>query len=467
MHKKLLFFLSFVPTAFFAQAVSLDPALVVGTSFSNAATEIIAMPDGKIFVGGWFTNYNGTAANRIAKLNSDGTLDSSFNPGTAASNGGDVNEILVLPDGKIIVAGNFGYFNGIAKNYIVRLLPSGELDTSFEGAVPNAYLNAVALQADGKLVAGGNTGKRIHRLNIDGSVDASFNIGAGFDAQVHSLAIQSDGKILVGGYFNSFDGNAAKGIIRLNSDGTRDASFDMGSGFFYSSNNIPSITEIKVLDDGKILVSGQFVSYNGVSSKSLIRLQANGSVDTSFNIGTGFAINATAIGTVTAVKIQPDGKYLIGGNFNLINDQNYKNIVRLNTDGSIDSSINFGSGFNSSVRAIDIQADGKTLVLGDFSTYDGNTVRRLARLQTDLLSTDKFSESKKLTVYPNPCKDFVSLDYEGGNILGYSIVDLSGRTIQSGNGHLTTINTSNLASGNYILMLKMDQSTVSQKLIVQ
>jgi len=467
MHKKLLLFLSFVPATFFAQAVSLDPTLVGGTSFNNAATEIIAMPDGKILVGGWFTGYNGTTVNRLAKLNSDGSLDLSFNTGTAVSNGGDVNEILVLPDGKIIVAGSFNYFNGLSKNNIVKLLPTGELDTSFEGALPQSYLNAVALQSDGKLLIGGNTNKRLNRLNVDGTIDASFNVGTGFDAPVHSLAVQNDGKILVGGYFTSFNNTEANYIIRLNSDGTRDTSFSIGTGLFHKATLTPQVKKIIVLGDGKILIAGQFVSYNGTLSKSLIRLEANGNVDTSFNIGAGFATSATAVGIIAAVKVQPDGKYLIGGTFNQCDNQNHKSIVRLNVDGSVDSSINFGSGFNGSVRAIDIQVDGKTLILGDFSSYNVDSVRRLARLQTDLLSTDEFAESKKVIVYPNPCKDFVSLDYEGGNILGYSIVDLSGRTIQSGNEHLTTINTSNLASGNYILMLKTDQSTVSKKLIVQ
>ena len=467
MYKKLLLFLNFIPATFFAQAVSLDPTLVGGTSFNNASTEIIAMPDGKILVGGWFTGYNGTTVNRLAKLNSDGSLDLSFNTGTAVSNGGDVNEILVLPDGKIIVAGTFGYFNGLAKNYIVRLLPTGELDTSFENTIPNIYLNAVALQADGKLVAGGNTGKRIHRLNADGSADASFNVGNGFDNIVHSLAVQSDGKILAGGYFTNFDGTSAQSIIRLNSDGTRDASFNMGTGFFYNSTTTPLISNIIFLYNGKILVAGRFISYNGVLSKSLIRLEANGNVDASFNIGAGFATSATAVGSVAAVKIMADGKYLVGGTFNQCDNQNHKSIVKLNTDGSIDSSMNFGSGFDTTVRAIDIQADGKTLVLGDFIAYNGSNIRRLARLETNLLSSDEFVQLKKIIIYPNPSRESVSLHYEGGNIQGYSIIDFSGKVIQSGNESVTRINISSLASGNYILMLKTNDGNISDKLIVQ
>jgi uncharacterized delta-60 repeat protein len=208
---------------------------------------------------------------------------------------------------------------------------------------------------------------RIIRLNTDGSIDTSFVIGTGFNTIVETIQLQPDGKILVGGQFATYSGVSSNRIIRLNTDGSIDASFVIGSGF----NG--TIQPIQLQTDGKILVGGLFTSYSGVSSGRVIRLNTDGSVDTGFVIGTGFN------NSVYSIQLQPDSKILIGGTFTSYSGVSRNRIIRLNTDGSIDTSFVIGTGF-SGIPYISLQSDGKILVGGTFTSYNGSLYNRIIRL---------------------------------------------------------------------------------------
>jgi uncharacterized delta-60 repeat protein len=173
----------------------------------------------------------------------------------------------------------------------------------------------------------------VFSLNSGGTQNTSFNAGAGFNNQVNCSAIDSDGKILVGGQFTAFTGGSQNYLIRLNADGSKDTSFNIGVGF-----NL-TIYSLAIDSNGKILVGGGFVAYSGFSENRLIRLNTDGSKDTSFNIGTGFN-NA-----VTALAIDSNGKILVGGNFTTFTGVSQNRLVRLNTDGSKDTSFDIGTGF--------------------------------------------------------------------------------------------------------------------------
>src|SRR5690606_21892439 len=105
----------------------------------------------------------------------------------------------------------------------------------------------------------GTARSRIARLNTDGSLDTTFNIGSGFNYRVYSIVTQTDGKIIVGGEFTSFNGTPRNYIARLNTDGSLDTTFNVGTGFNLSVNSISPQT------DGKIIVGGWFSSFNGTS----------------------------------------------------------------------------------------------------------------------------------------------------------------------------------------------------------
>ena len=214
--------------------------------------------------------------------------------------------------------------------------------------------------------------------------DPNFSIGAGFNqfGIVYSTIIQPDGKIICGGEFTSFNGVARNRIVRLNTDGSIDATFNPTSGF----NG--TVYSLSVQLDGKIICGGVFTSINGVTRNRIARLNGDGSLDASFNPGTGFNIGPTSYG-VKSMALQPDGKIICGGDFTTFNSVNRNRIARLNEDGTLDTSFNPGTGFNSGssqyvcVFSIGLQPDGKIICGGDFSSFNGVNRNMGARLNSN------------------------------------------------------------------------------------
>lgn len=183
--------------------------------------------------------------------------------------------------------------------------------------------------------------------------------------------------------FTSYSGQTRKNIARINTDGTLDTSFTVGTGFSGSSNDYAySISAICIQPDGKILVGGWFETYNGQSRNSIVRLNADGTIDTTFGIGTGFKIGAE-LGQIQTISLQPDGKILVGGWFTHYNGQSANSIIRLNTDGTLDTSFDIGTGFSGGAFTIAIQSDGKILAGGEFTTYNGQSQNRIVRLHNN------------------------------------------------------------------------------------
>jgi uncharacterized delta-60 repeat protein len=320
----------------------------IGTGFNAPVRHIVLQNDNKILVGGAFSSYAGTVMNNLVRLERSGLIDSSFNAGSNLND--TVNNIACQSDGKIIIVGDFVVYGNVFVNGICRLHSNGTLDTSFNDTLSrgfNGSVKAVALQSDGKIIVAGyfsvfngNINKPyIIRLNTDGSADNSFNTSVSpiytTDEGFNCLAIQSDGKILAAGYYPIADLNTGTGhIIRLNSDGSYDSSFAIGTGF----NNI--VRCIHLQNDGQILLGGDFTNYNNTNINRLIRLNTNGTIDTTFTVpGTGFN-NA-----VFAIASQLNGKIVVGGSFTTYNGLQARRLFRLNQDGTSDNSLvtNVGS----------------------------------------------------------------------------------------------------------------------------
>jgi len=368
----------------------IDLTFSVGNGFNGNVSTVQLQPDGKILVGGDFTSYSGVTRNRIIRLNTDGSIDTSFVIGSGFNS--VVNTIQLQPDGKILVGGYLTSYSGVSRNYIIRLNTDGSVDTSFVIGVgfDNAP-NTIQLQSDGKILVGGYfnsysgiSRNRIIRLNTNGSIDTSFDVGGGFNNFLQTIQLQPDGKILVGGSFTIYSGVSINCIIRLNSDGSIDTSFIVGSGF----NS--SVSTIQLQPDGKILAGGSSTSYSGVSINYIIGLNTDGSIDNSFVVGTGFD------SSVITTQLQPDGKILVGGNFASYSGVSYNRIIRLNTDGSIDTSFVIGTGFNSSVYSIQLQSDGKILAGGLFTTIDGASQNRLTLLNNSGFTSGNSSRYSRL-----------------------------------------------------------------------
>ena len=335
---------------------------------TNSVVSAVALqPDGKILIGGDFTSIEGVARSGIARLNCNGSLDTTFNPG--AFNG--VSAIAIQPDGNIVIGGSFTTGGGAPRNRLARLKPDGSLDTTFATANPDEAVNAIALQKDGKILVGGyfstiggGTRGRVARLDSNGSLDTTFSDPTA-NNYVMTIAIQPDGKTVVGGSFNTIGGETRNGIARLNSDGTLDTTFTS------SANNF--VYAIALQPDGRIVIGGSFNSVGGVPKQGLARLSSTGGLDGTFNSSADYSVFTMAL--------QPDDKIVIGGSFANVGGQVRHAVARINSNGSLDTTVNVNVQ-NGWVLAVALQPDGRVVMGGSFwieLTAD-DSIYRLARL---------------------------------------------------------------------------------------
>lgn len=353
---------------------SFDPG--TGTGTNGIVYDMVLQTDGRVLIGGQFTQYNGTARPNVARLLADGSLDPSFDPGTGPNN--PVFALAVQPDGKILIGGLFSTYNGVARRRIARLNSDGSVDTGFNvgtGFAGAGAVEAITLQPDGKILVSGNfpsyngiARNHIVRLNTDGSLDTGFNTGTGPDDQVIGIELLADGRMIIFGTFQNINGNQRARIARLLSNGALDTSFDPGSGAF------GTIRAAAIQPDGKIMIGGGFTEYDGTARTRLARLNANGTLDATFNPAVG------PNGDVLDVLLQADGRMLIAGMFGTYRNTLRRNLARLNSDGSLDPSFAPGAGANFWVNCLTRQPDGRILVAGHLTGYAGASRQGVARV---------------------------------------------------------------------------------------
>ncbi|WP_043023720.1 T9SS type A sorting domain-containing protein [Fluviicola taffensis] len=397
----------------------------------SAINDLKIQNDGKIIaVGNFVIDEYGLGHRNISRLNSDGSVDSTFQLDFFTN--GSIRNVLIQPDGRMIIAGNFQLWSGAqVRNHIARILPNGLLDTTFISSGTDYEALTIALQNDGKILLGGVfstvNGSPLYclaRLDSDGSLDSSFPTDLGIAGQVKDIAVQSDGKIMVTGSFTSFNGSNYANMFRLLPDGTVDNSFDLSAlldssvgvsrvavqsddkilmviesevpmpGFpnyiinslvrlnsdgaedntFTESTNLARVYSLSVQTDGKIIVGGSFSYISGVFKNNIARLESNGLLDLDFNRLTGLG------GPGTCSILQPDGKIVVAGNFRVVNTENYRGIVRLESNGEVDTSFqDSGIGYPW-IRIMKSLPDGKILIIGDFHNYQGVICPKIARL---------------------------------------------------------------------------------------
>jgi uncharacterized delta-60 repeat protein len=351
-----------------------DPTYVNAFGANGTIYALGMQTNGNLVAAGDFTQFNKATRSRVARLLPGGDLDSSFDVGTGPSQ--SVRTLVIQDTGKILIGGLFTNVNGLNRNYIARLNADGSLDMQFNpGGGADNPVYAILVQNDGKIVLGGdfasyNGVNRNHivRVNANGVIDTTFNPGAGINGTVNALALQSDGKIVVAGRFTTVNNLQQVSVARLNPDGSVDGSFSVGLG------PDATVRALAIQNDGRILVGGLFTTFNGAPSGRVQRLNADGSVDETFVPGEG-ADNA-----VYAILAQPDGKILLGGDFTSFNGVLRNRIARLRMDGSVDPTINFGSGANGFVSALALQSDRKILLAGGFTQYNDEAHAYLARI---------------------------------------------------------------------------------------
>ena len=405
----------------------LDTTIDPGNGVSGGTVQsILVQPDAKTLIGGDFTTVDGKILNRIARFNVDGSLDTGFDELIGTMNG-LVNAIQLRENGKIFIGGDFTQVDSQPHNYIAQLNANGTIDSNFDNqAEPNDEVWAVALQDDGKVLLGGDfiqmngtESDHIARLDPGGALDATFDTSTGPNNSVRTIAVQDDGKVIIaGGFTLEKPSIARKYVARLMSDGSLDTTFDTSNGpdnwvyavagqdekviiggnfthigsikqnhiarltsegFLDATFNIGTVADKKVLAitqqvDGKILIGGSFNKFNDTARNSIARLNADGSLDTTFDP------KPTPSADLQAIAVQSDGKILIAGNFDRLGSSDCYYIARLNANGSLDSSFDWSVGVNNNIYALGIQPDGKVVIGGSFTLYDGEEREYIARL---------------------------------------------------------------------------------------
>ena len=350
----------------------------VGGGFNNQAEAAIEDSSGRIIFGGLFTSYSGVSFNRIVRVNSDASIDNTFNIGTGFNDA--VYDVELQADGKIMVGGFFSSYSGVSFGKIVRLNVNGSIDNTFNiGIGFNNSVFVIKPQSDGKILVGGSFTEYndffypyLIRLNSNGSIDETFNLGSSLNGTVYDIILQSDGKKIILGDFTTVNGNSHVRIVRLNDDGSVDNTFNSGTGFngtVYSG----------LLDEDKILAVGAFFEYSGQTNRQIVKLNSDGSIDNTFNSGAGFTRFSGISFSTTIIKYSD--KYFVLGDFDNYNGGTANGLIQLNQNGSINASFNYGTGLVFSAGTFNtgiILSNGVHVVFGQFSEYKGSVVNDIA-----------------------------------------------------------------------------------------
>ena len=386
----------------YAQDGTLDSTFTDPNIENGVIISMALQSDGKILISGSFTLINGQARNRIARLNADGTLDEDF---AIVNVDATVFAIAIDTDDRILLAGDFTEINStppdgvegdsVLRNGIARLEMNGALDDTFDPNVTGRTISgfsfnirALALQADGRILIGGfinavgsTSINNLARLSSDGILDGSFNPNP--DNNVNSIVVTPDNQILIGGTFNNIGTIERDDIARLDLNGDLDIGFTPPNILLSNIDINSDINSVALQTDGKVIIIGVFNTINGIQVEGLARLQTNGNLDTDFTPpDLNNLFNFPPI--LNTVALQRDDKILLGGFFSREDESGLvnNNLIRLNTDGSFDNT--FIIDVSANVNAIALQpADDNIIIGGSFTSINGETRNRVARLEND------------------------------------------------------------------------------------
>ncbi len=339
-----------------------------GSFFSIYAN--VLQTDGKIVVGGAFTNVNGINQISLARLNADGSRDATFiSPFVMGSTQTTIFALALQPDGKILVGGTLVTPSGTKT--LVRVNADGSLDTTFVVAQSSVFgqVGKIVVEPGGQILAAGNF-SGVSRLNSNGSFVESIAMFT-FNNISKSFILQPDGKLVIGGMAN-FGGDATLRFAGANIDPT----FRGGTSMI-----LPIRGNLELQPDGKILMFGVSgpVTVDGITRRGMLRLDSSGAADPSLDLG-------ISGGGIEAIKLLGSGKFIGGGFFFLPGDTNGYGFARFNANGTLDTTYPVTSpsrNTNESVRSVNIQTDGKVIVTGDFTQIAGVSRTLIARFEGD------------------------------------------------------------------------------------
>ena len=414
---------------------------------------------------------------QLTSFAQSGSLDLTFDTDgtvtTAIGSGSDVgNGVAIQSDGKIVVAGYSG--NGNDLDFaVIRYNSNGSLDTGFGSngkvttdiANDDDYGNSVAIQADGKIVVAGygrissNNDIVVVRYNTDGTLDLSFDsdgkvttpIGTSSD-YAFAVTIQTDGKIVVAG------SSAAFVVVRYNTDGSLDSNFDFDGIVTSAIGNSSEGLSIALQLNGKIVVAG-YRSLNAVVDAAVVRYNTDGSLDLTFDSDGIVTTDISGfIDRVYSVGVQPDGKIVVAG-ISLDSLNSNFLVMRYDTNGTLDPTFDTDgivtidvASYNESARSLAIQSDGKIVVTG-LSTIGTTSFVVLLRYQTNGSLDNTFdADGIVTTTIGGSCKgQSIALQSDGKIVVaGYALIagNLDFAVARYNNINITGVNTiSNRAAG--------------------
>ncbi len=360
---------------------SLDRTFDPGAGPNGLVRALSAAADGSVLIGGSFTQVGSDLRNYVARLTSSGSNDDTFDPGDGPN--GLVSTLEVSTNDSVTIGGGFTSVDGHAANRVSRLLAAGDLDGTFlNNAGFNGSIHALALRPDGRAVVGGAfglPGRGIIQLRSDGTVDTAFDPGGGADGPVHAVGLFDDGRVAIGGAFTSVDGVPRARLAVLRADGSLDTAVDpvaITNGTVYA---------VAVQPDGKVIAAGDFGTASG--PVRIARFNTDGSIDNTFAVGTG------ANDIIFALKLDSTGRILIGGAFTTFNGSTRNRFARLNSNGSLDATLDPGPGANGSVLALDVLPTDDFLIAGDFTMVNGAVRNHIARILGGSLAGARFASA--------------------------------------------------------------------------
>ncbi len=368
----IMILIAFLGCISYGQGGRSDPLFssVLATDANVTAIETQA----KILVAGKFTTVGAVSRKDILRLNIDGSVDAAFNAGTGSDNIGMILAMKLQADGKVVIAGSFNTINGTAHNAVARLNTDGSVDMGFAvSGLDITFAFDVDIQPDGKVLLSASNLiglSFIARLNTNGSNDGGtgqpfFSISGSYGYKV--LFIPTENRILVSARGGASSSNRVD-LVKLFVTGGQDPSF--------SASVTGSASDIQVFARsfvrGKILIWGKFSAVDAVPRQNVAIVNSVGAVDVSFVPAT------TRDETILAAAVQTDEKVLIGGYNFPVNSFLSGNLVRLNTDGSADSTFRAARGVNKSVKCMKI-SNGGLVIGGDFFRFQAAPRAGIAR----------------------------------------------------------------------------------------
>ena len=374
------------------------PGLGIGSDlFPSGVYSSGLQANGQIIIGGFFSSVDGLARTNLARLNSDGAVDPSFNVTFSSSFAEtEVRSVAVLSNNQILVGGTFDQINGVDQAALVRLNPDGTLDRGFNPVVGSGVpsVDLIVVQPDGKVLIGGfffsingDPVQGVARLNGDGTIDPSFDAGANLWSGVKNILVQPDGRLLCLVDFYNSALELHTNVIRLNSDGSWDSTF------------VPAFTDVSVpydaialQPDGKILVTGRFTELDGAMREGAARLLTNGMLDATFSLTNSIGTIYTNGGSMNFVAVQPDGKVLLSGAFSTGRNAAMPSLARFLPSGVLDPTFQPAGFYRSDIIVHDLKflSDRKLLIAGEFADVNGYSRSGIAQLQGDPILPPRF-----------------------------------------------------------------------------